>query len=157
MLVASYSVTYCIYVPGKPGICFHHYCALYDEGKYSNAFWLVDRTRLFAQCTISLPSLYKLIWRHWTYEIPVRDILSSVWVRLSIFSPLSIIQCVVLYVFSLPIYLVMIEKIHIFVLLSSSNGSMNYYPMFRVRTWNNCVRCMPVYILIKYSTVPLIP
>ena len=23
MFVTSYSVTYCIYVPGKPGICFH--------------------------------------------------------------------------------------------------------------------------------------
>ena len=38
---------------------------------------------------ISLSSLCKLIWRHWTYEMPVRYILSSVWVRLSIFSPLS--------------------------------------------------------------------
>ena len=33
MFVTSYSVTYCIYVPGKPGICFHHYCAVYDECK----------------------------------------------------------------------------------------------------------------------------
>ena len=23
MFVTSYSVTYCIYIPGKPGICFH--------------------------------------------------------------------------------------------------------------------------------------
>ena len=34
----------------------------------------------------------KLIWKHWTYKTLVRYILSSVWVRLSIFSPLSIIQ-----------------------------------------------------------------
>ena len=33
MFVTSYSVTYCIYVPGKPGICFQYYCALYDECK----------------------------------------------------------------------------------------------------------------------------
>ena len=52
MFVASYSVTYCVYVPGKPGICFHHYCAVYDECKYSDTFWLADRTRLFAQYTI---------------------------------------------------------------------------------------------------------
>ena len=45
--------------------------------------------------------------------MPVRYILSSVWVRLSIFSPLSIIQYVGLYVFSLPISLVMIERIYI--------------------------------------------
>ena len=31
MFITSYSVTYCIYVPGKPGICFHYYCAVYDE------------------------------------------------------------------------------------------------------------------------------
>ena len=117
MFVTSYSVTCCIYVPGKPGLCFHYYCAVYDEYKYSDTFWLADRTRLFVQYTISLSSLCKLIWRHWTYKMPVRYILSSVWVRLSIFSPLSIIQYVGLYVFSFPISLVMIERIYNFVLL----------------------------------------
>ena len=91
MFVTSYSVTYCINVPGRPGICFHYYCAVYDECKYSSTFWLADRTRLSVQYTISLPSLCKLIWRHWTYKMSVRYILSSVWVRLSILSPLSII------------------------------------------------------------------
>ena len=33
MFVTSYSVTYCIYVPGKTGICFHYCCAVYDECK----------------------------------------------------------------------------------------------------------------------------
>ena len=113
MFVASHSITNCIYVPGKPGICIHHYCAVYDECKYSDTFWLADRTRLFVQYTISLSSLCILIWRHWTYKMPVRYILSSVWVRLSIFSPLSIIQYVGLYVFSLPISRLMIERIYI--------------------------------------------
>ena len=85
----------------------------YDECKYSDTFWLADRTRLFVQYTISLSSLCKLIWRHWTYKMHVRYILSSVWARLSIFSPLSVIQYVGLYVFSLPIPLVMIEMIYI--------------------------------------------
>ena len=49
--------------------------------------------------TISLSSLCKLIWRHWTYKTAVRYILSSVWVRCSIFSQLSIIQYVGLCVF----------------------------------------------------------
>ena len=31
MFVISYSVTCCIYIPGKPGFCFHYYCAFYDE------------------------------------------------------------------------------------------------------------------------------
>ena len=33
MSVTTYSVTYCIYIPGKLGFCFHHYCAVYDEYK----------------------------------------------------------------------------------------------------------------------------
>ena len=113
MFVASYSVTYCIYIPGKPGICFHYNCAVYDECEYSDTFWLADRTRLFVQYTISLSSVCEFIWRHRTYKMPVRYILSRVWVRSSIFSPLSIIQYVGLYVLSLPIYLVMIGRIYI--------------------------------------------
>ena len=72
-----------------------------------------DRTRLFVQYTISLSSLSKFIWRHSIYKMPVRYILSSVWVRINIFSPLSFIQYVGLYVFSLPISVVMIERIYI--------------------------------------------
>ena len=34
MFVTSHSVTYCIYIPGKLGFCFHYYCAVYDEFKY---------------------------------------------------------------------------------------------------------------------------
>ena len=79
----------------------------------SDTFRLAHRTRLFVQYTTSLSSLCKLIWRHWTYEMPVRYILSGVWVRLSMFSPLSIIQ----YVFSLSISLVMIEIIYILCLI----------------------------------------
>ena len=108
------SLIFCIYVPGKPGICFRYYGAVYDECKHSDKFWLADRTRLFVQYTISLSSLCKLIWRHWTYKMPVKYILSSVWVRLSIFSPLSILQYVGLYVFSLPISIPM----------TSSNGNI---------------------------------
>ena len=113
MFVTLYSVTYYIYVSGKPWICFHYYCAVYDECKYWNTIWLADCTHLFVQYTISLSSLCKLIWRHWICKMPVRYILLSVWVRLSIFSPLSIIRYVGLYVFSLPISLAMIERIHI--------------------------------------------
>ena len=84
--------------------------------------------RLFVHNTISLSSLCKLIWRHWTYKMPVRYILSSVWVRLSIFSPFSIIQYMGPCVFSLPISLVMIDMIY-FVLLSSSNRKYELLPI----------------------------
>ena len=33
MFVTSYSVMYCIYIPGKLGFCSHHYYAVYDECK----------------------------------------------------------------------------------------------------------------------------
>ena len=33
MFVTSYSVTYCIYIPGKSRIGFHYYCAVYDKCK----------------------------------------------------------------------------------------------------------------------------
>ena len=91
--------------------------AAYDDCKYSDTIWLADRTRLFVQYTISLSSLRKPIWSHWTYKMPVRYILSSVWVRLSIFSTLSIIKYVGLYVFSLPMSVVMIERIYILCLI----------------------------------------
>ena len=68
-------------------------------------------------CVYITPSSYHycayFIWRHWTYKMPVRYGLSSVWVRLSIWSQLSIIQFVGLCVFSLPISFVMIEIIYI--------------------------------------------
>ena len=35
-------------------------------------------------------------------------------------------------------------------------GSMNYYPLFRVRSWNNGVRCMSFYIL-SYGSACKIP
>ena len=63
-------------------------------------------------CLYITPSHYhhcaKLIWGHWTYKMPVRYILSSVWVKLSIFSQFTHFPCDDW------------ENIH-FVLLSSSN------------------------------------
>ena len=51
MFITPYSVTFCIQIPEGPGICFHYYCAIYDECKYLDAFWLASRVRLFVQCT----------------------------------------------------------------------------------------------------------
>ena len=71
-----------------------------------------------------------IVQRHWTYKMPVRYILSSVWVRLSPFSPLSIIQYVGLYVFSLPPFLLWWLREYIyFVLLSSSNRKYELLPI----------------------------
>ena len=99
-------------------------------------------------CLYITPSHYHhyLIWRHWTYKMPVRNILSSMWVRLSIFSQLSITQHMGRCVFSLPISLVMIERIYTLSYYHHQIGRMNYYPLFRVRSWNNVMRCMPLSI-----------
>ena len=120
--VISYSVTYYIYILAKPGFCFHFDCAVYDECKYSDTFWFAHRVCLIAHYTILLSSLCKHIWKHWTEKMPVRYILSSVWVRLGIFSQLSIMQYMGLCVFNSHISLNCDdwENMH-FVLLSSSN------------------------------------
>ena len=76
-------------------------------------------------------------------------ILSSVWVRLSIFSQLSIKQYMGFCVFSLPISRVMIERIYTLSYYHYQIGSMNYYPLFKIRPWNNGVRCMSPNILMN--------
>ena len=51
---------------GTLGPCFHHWCSVYGICKWSDTLWPVGRVRLFADCTISLSPLCRLIWRHWT-------------------------------------------------------------------------------------------
>ena len=136
--------------------CFHYYYAVSNECKESDTFWLADRVRSFVHYTISLSSLCKLIWRHWTYEMSVRYILSSVWVRLSIFSQLSIVQYMGLCVSSLPNFLEMIEKIYTLSFYHPHQvGSKSYYPLSRVRSWNNGMHCVSLYILIEIKTFSL--
>ena len=84
--------------------------------------------------------------------MPVRYILSSVWVKLSIFSQLSIIQYIALCVFNLSICLVKTENLYFFLLSHYQIGSMNHYPLFRVMSWSNGMRCMSLYIVINSST-----
>ena len=99
----------------NPTLTWYIYSSCYYHHQIGSI--LVDRTHLFVQYTISLSSWCKPIWRHWTYKMPVRYVLSSVWVRFSIFSPLSILQYVGLYVLSWTISLVMIERIYILCLI----------------------------------------
>ena len=159
MFVTSYSVTYCIYAPEKTGICFHYYCAVYDECEWSDTFWLADRTRLYVQYTISLSSLCKLIWRHWTYKMPVRYILSSVWVRLNIFSQLSFIQYVGLCVFSLiPISLVMIERIYIlcFIIIIKSEIWVITHCLGLGHETMVCVVCLSIFLWTWTTSVAML-
>ena len=147
-------------------------CLLVNWGHISAASWvLIDNHLWWVQifgyllacrsfsfvCTLHHLIIVKLLWGHWTYKMPVIYILSSVWVRLSIFSQLSIIQDMRLCVFSLPISLVMIEIIYTLSYYHHQIGSMYYYPLFRVRSWNNGMRCMSLYIImacIRMTSMP---
>ena len=87
-----------------------HWCSVYGICKRSDTFWPAGRVRLFADYTISLSSLCRLIWRLWTNKMLVRYMLPSVCLRLRLFSQLSFIQYMGLCVFSLPNSPVMIVR-----------------------------------------------
>ena len=99
-----------IYIPRTLGPCFHYWCSVYGISKWSGTLWPVGRVRLFANYTISLSSLCRLIWRHWAIKILVRYMLPSVCLRLRQFSQLSFVRYMGLCVFSLPNSPVMIVR-----------------------------------------------
>ena len=123
---------------------------------YQEIHFLYRRYRYFKSFGISLmniwcriyqlSSLCKLIWRQWTYNMPVRYILFGVWVRLSMFSQLSIMQYMGLCISVYPSFMMM-ERIYALSYYHHQIGRMNYYPLFRVRSWNNGMRSMSLYIL----------
>ena len=57
-------------------------------------------------------------------------------------------------IFNLAISLVMIEMIYIYLYIYTLSyyhhqiGSLNYYLLFRVRSWSNVMRCVSLYILL---------
>ena len=134
---------------GKKGICFHHYCAVYDECRYSDTFWLADRTRLF--CTV-----------HHLINIIVRIYLKAMylWNACQIYfvecmSKIKHILSVIHYTICRAVCFQFThfccddwENIYTLSYYHHQIGSMNYYPLFRVRLWNNGVRCMSFYILM---------
>ena len=98
------------------------------------------------------PLLCKLIWRHWTYKMPVKYISSSV---SKIKHILSYIQCTICGTVSFQFTRFPCDKweniyIHIYIYIlfycHHQIGSMNYYPLFRVRSWNNGMRCMFIFV-----------
>ena len=56
-------------------------------------------------------------------------------------------------VFSLPISFVMIERMYTLSYFPHKIGGMNYYPLFRVRSWNSGMCCMSLYILIDHANI----
>ena len=56
-------------------------------------------------------------------------------------------------VFNLPISFVMIERKYTLSHHHHQIESMNYYPLFRVRSWNNGIRCMSLYPYVLLDRV----
>ena len=115
-----------------------------------NMLWPADRIRLFVHYTISLSSLCKLICRHWTYEITARYICrvcEKDWTY-SLNYPLFNIWGCMFSVCPIPSW-----WLREYIALSYYHhqiGSMDYYPLFRIMSWNNGMRCMSLYILMMW-------
>ena len=79
--------------------------------------------------------------------------LSDIFCRVSkikhIMSVIHYTICVGLCVFGSPIPFWWLREYISSVLSSLSNRSMNYYPLLRIRSWNNGVRCMSFYIIMQ--------
>ena len=89
------------------------------------------------------------------HKMPVRYILSSVWVSLSIFYQLSIIQYMGLCVFSSPISLVMIERIYALSFYHHQIGSIIHCLGLGHETMV-CAVCFSIFLerVIYFSTFP---
>ena len=165
-------------VPGTHCICLYGRLRMVASAMYfwlnwielrpSDAVWLLcqaiieTKTVLACRlhsfvCTVHhlIIIIVQIIWRHWTYKMPVRYILSSVWVRLSILSLLTIIQSVGLYVFSLSISLVMIEKIYmlcLFIIIKSDVWTITHCLGLGHETMVSGV-CLSIFLLIYWPVV----
>ena len=150
------SVIMDIHTPGNLGFCFHYYRAVYDACKYPNTLRPEGYICMFAHYRISLSSSCRFIWRHWTYKKLVRYILSNACKRLSQFSQLSFMQYMGLCVFCLPISLVMIVRIcilYLIILYYYQIVSMNNWPLFSVRSWNNDIHRMSFYANMAHNGI----
>ena len=90
------------------------------------------------------------IWRHWTYKIPVRYNLSSVSKIKHILSNIHYTICGTVCFQFTHFLRDDWENIYTLSYYHHQIGSMNYFPLFRVRSWNNGMGCMSFYILMAW-------
>ena len=150
MFITSYSVTAYTFRENREFV-FIGIVQFMMSANSQDTFWLEDRIRLFVHYTISLSSFCRLIWRHWTYKMPVRYSLSSVWVRQGIFSQLPFTKYVGLCVFSLPISPVMIERLYIrclIIIITSELWTITHCLGLGHETWV-CAVCLSVFVCIS--------
>ena len=155
MFVISYSVVYYIYIPGNPGFCFHNYGAVYDECKLSDTLWFC-RSYSFA-CTL----------HHFIIIIMQTHLRTlAIWNACQIY----FVECVnkIKHILSVSLYTISgavcfqfphfpcddWENIYTLSYYHHQIRSMNHYPLFRVISWNNGVRCMSLYFHWFIVTFP---
>ena len=154
MFVTSYSVTYCICIPGKPGICFHFFVQFMMSANNRIRFVL----KIVFVCLYITPSHYHHC-ANLSEDFELIKHLSDIFCRgvSKIRHILSVIHYTIrgAVCFQFTHFLVMIDIIYIYSLSHHHHHhhhhqivSMNYYPLFRFRSWNNGVRCMSFCILI---------
>ena len=89
------------------------------------------------------------IWRHWIYKIPVRYNFFECVIKINhILSVIHYTICGAVCIQFTNFLRDDWENIHTLSYYDHQIGSMNYYPLFRVRSWNNGMRCMFFYILM---------
>ena len=150
MVVLSYSVIYYIYIPGTLGPCFHYWCSIYGISQWSD-------TLVVFVCLQITPSHY----HHYAdlsegielLKCLVRYMMPSVCLRLRQLSQLPLFirwGCVSSV---LPDYPAMIVIMCTLSYYHHQIGSMNHLPLFRVKSWNNGMRCMSYYVLVFFRNL----
>ena len=146
MFVTSYSLTYCIYVPGKPGIPFIIIVQLMMSANIRIRFGL----QIVLVCLYSTPSHHHCA--KLSDGIKLIKCLSDIFCRLG---KIKHILSVIHYTICGAVCFQFThspcddwENIYTLSYYHHQIGSMNYYPLFTVRSWNNGVRCMSFHILI---------
>ena len=104
---------------------------------------------------ISLTSLCRLVWKHWSYRMLVTNSLSSMCLRWRPSSQFSIMQYLKLNILSIDVFLRLWEYLHSIV-SSSTNRKMSLYPLFTVRPIYDDTKGMFYNIFFGYDTAGVI-
>ena len=151
VFVTSYSVTYCIYIPGNREFVFIIFVQFMMS---ANSQIRIDLKIVFVYLYIT-PSNYHHC-ASFSEDIELIKCLSDIVCRVCEWDKAYFLSCPLqntwVCVFSVDPFSLwwLREYIYIYTLsyYHHRNGSMNYYPLFRVRSWNNGVCCMSFCILI---------
>ena len=147
MIVTSYSVTYCMYIPGKPWIRFHYYCAFFMSANSRIRFGLL----IVFVCLYITHLLIIIIVQTYLKTLKLFNACQIYFVECvsKIQHILSVIHCTIIWAVCFKfthIPCVDWENIYIYCVLWSSNCKYELLPIYRATSWNNGMRCMYVFL-----------